>query len=87
MNFLRETNLEREPERNLTEKLDLIYNALHKLPDGYRAVLSLYMIEGYDHEEISEILNIGVSTSISQLSRAKKKLKIINHRRIKLWTN
>ncbi len=56
-------------------KLDAIYNALHQLPDGYRTVLSLYMLEGYDHNEISEILNIEVSTSISQLSRAKTKLK------------
>lgn len=61
----------------LQEKLDAIYKALHLLPDGYRTVLSLYVLEGYDHEEISEILNIGVSTSISQLSRAKKKLRLL----------
>jgi RNA polymerase sigma-70 factor (ECF subfamily) len=56
------------------KKLDLFYTALHKLPDGYRTVLSLYLLEGYDHNEISQILNIGISTSISQLSRAKKKI-------------
>ena len=56
-------------------KLDELYKALHQLPDGYRTVFSLYMLEGYDHQEISDILQIGVSGSISQLSRAKKKLK------------
>jgi RNA polymerase sigma factor (sigma-70 family) len=64
-----------EREEDLQSQLDAVYDALHKLPDGYRTVLSLYMLEGYDHQEISGILNIGVSSSISQLSRAKKKLK------------
>lgn len=67
---------ERYEER---EKLEVIHKAIHLLPDGYRTVFSLYLIEGYDHQEISEILGIGVSSSISQLSRAKNKLKrIIN---------
>jgi len=38
-------------------------------------VLSLYLLEGYDHGEISEILNITESTSKSQFNRSKKKLK------------
>ncbi|MBN4070956.1 RNA polymerase sigma factor [Crocinitomix catalasitica] len=62
---------------NLQDKLDLLYQGLHQMPSGYRTVFSLYMIEGYDHEEISKIMGIGVSTSISQLSRAKNKLKLI----------
>ncbi len=72
-----EFTLENEKENNfvLNDKLDLVYKALHALPDGYRTVFSLYMLEGYDHNEIAEILNIGVSTSISQLSRAKQKIK------------
>jgi DNA-directed RNA polymerase specialized sigma24 family protein len=37
-------------------------------------ILSLYLIEGYDHDEIAEMLNISSSTSRSQLSRAKQKL-------------
>jgi RNA polymerase sigma-70 factor (ECF subfamily) len=67
----KENNLE------VKDKLDLLYKALHALPDGYRTVFSLYMLEGYDHTEIAKILNIGVSTSISQLSRAKQKIKIL----------
>jgi len=38
-------------------------------------VLSLYLLEGYDHEEISDILGITNSTSRSQFARAKKKLQ------------
>lgn len=55
--------------------VDRAYQALHELPDGYRTVFSLYVLEGYDHQEIAEILGISVSTSISQLHRARKKLK------------
>jgi RNA polymerase sigma factor (sigma-70 family) len=48
--------------------------AIERLPDGYRVILSLYLLEGYDHDEIAEILSINSSTSRSQLSRAKQKL-------------
>ncbi|HBH48105.1 MAG TPA: hypothetical protein DDX98_05665 [Bacteroidales bacterium] len=50
---------------------DEIKNEIHNLPDGYRTILSLYLLEGYDHEEISEILGISSSTSRSQYARAK----------------
>lgn len=59
------------------KKLDILYAALHQLPDGYRTVFSLYVLEGYDHAEIGQILNIKTSTSISQLSRAKQKLRFL----------
>ncbi len=52
-----------------------IKDAIQKLPDGYRIVLSLYLIEGYDHEEISEILGISNSNSRTQYLRAKNKLR------------
>jgi RNA polymerase sigma-70 factor (ECF subfamily) len=48
--------------------------AIQKLPDGYRVVLSLYLLEGYDHSEVAEILGISEATSKSQYSRARKKL-------------
>jgi RNA polymerase sigma factor (sigma-70 family) len=48
--------------------------AVKRLPDKSRIILTLYLLEGYDHEEISEILSITSSTSRSQLSRAKRKL-------------
>lgn len=53
----------------------LVRQAIEDLPDGYRLILSLYLLEGYDHVEIAEILNISVGTSKSQYNRAKKKLR------------
>lgn len=52
-----------------------VRQAIQALPDGYRSVLSLYLLEGYDHGEIAVILSITESTSKSQFNRAKKKLK------------
>jgi len=54
-----------------------VKQAIESLPDGYRSVLSLYLLEGYDHQEIAEIMGITESTSKSQLNRSKKKLKEI----------
>ena len=54
-----------------------IFKGIEKLPDGYRIILTLYLLEGYDHSEISQILGISESTSKSQYSRAKEKLKYI----------
>jgi RNA polymerase sigma factor (sigma-70 family) len=48
---------------------------LQMLPLGYRTIFSLYVIEGYNHNEIAEFLNISESTSRSQLSRARDMLK------------
>ncbi|MGQ8337902.1 RNA polymerase sigma factor [Sunxiuqinia sp. A32] len=60
-----------------TREIDVekIKKAISQLPEGYRVVLSLYLLEGYDHDEISEILGISNSSSRSQLLRAKLKLK------------
>jgi RNA polymerase sigma factor (sigma-70 family) len=55
-------------------RVEEIKEAIEKLPDGYRVILSLYLLEGYDHDEIADILKISSSTSRSQLSRAKQKL-------------
>ena len=55
--------------------MEVIRKAIDKLPDGYRVVFSLYLLEGYDHQEIGNILGISEATSKSQYSRAKKKLR------------
>ena len=52
-----------------------IQKAIDALPDGYKIVFNLYEIEGYKHQEIAEMLNISVSTSKSQLFKAKKALQ------------
>jgi len=54
-----------------------IIKALSLLPEKSRTVFSLYLIEGYDHEEISEIMGISTSTSKTQLMRAKLKIREI----------
>ncbi len=55
--------------------VEKVRSAIGDLPDGYRTVLSLYLLEGYDHGEIAEIMGITESTSKSQFNRSKKKLK------------
>jgi len=54
-----------------------LFKGIEKLPDGYRVILTLYLLEGYDHQEIAQILGITESTSKSQYSRAKDKLRSI----------
>lgn len=52
-----------------------ILQLLDQLSPGYRTVFNLYVIEGYKHKEIAEILNISINTSKSQLIHAKNRLK------------
>ncbi|HEX3008504.1 MAG TPA: sigma-70 family RNA polymerase sigma factor [Bacteroidales bacterium] len=72
-----------EPEETESTREDLefevkkIHEAMLLLPEGYRVIFSLYLIEGYDHTEISEILGISESTSKSQFLRAKGKIREI----------
>ena len=63
---------EEDPPRWSVEQ---VRRALQNLPPGYRTILSLYLFEGYDHEEIAGILGISHVTSRTQYIRAKKKLK------------
>jgi len=52
-----------------------LMNCIGKLPTGYKTVFNLYVIEGFMHKEIADMLNIDVNTSKSQLSRAKSHLQ------------
>ena len=58
-------------------KVNDVMRAMEELPEGYRIIFSLYLLEGYDHTEIAQIMNITESTSKSQFSRAKQRLKEI----------
>ncbi len=72
---IRDNSIEDAEYREETEtRVEEVKAAIERLPEGYRVILSLYLIEGYDHDEIAEMLNISSSTSRSQLSRAKQKL-------------
>lgn len=66
-----------EEEPDVIYDTTRIFRGIEKLPDGYRIILTLYLLEGYDHTEISQILGISESTSKSQYSRAKDKLRSI----------
>ena len=52
-----------------------ILNLLDQLPNGYRTVFNLYVLEGFKHQEIADLLGISINTSKSQLILAKEKLK------------
>ena len=71
---VREIPMQKVEESSYPYELGEVKKAIARLPDGYRIVLTLYLIEGYDHTEIAEILGVSVSTSKTQYSRAKKKL-------------
>ena len=66
-----------DKQPSVSERYDvsIVKHNIGLLPDGYRVVFSLYLLEGYDHKEIGEILGVSEATSKSQYSRAKKKLK------------
>ena len=72
-----------EPWENENDKGELAYSpseineAILSLPTGFRTVFSLYLLEGYDHKEISSILDISESTSKTQYKRAKEKVRSI----------
>lgn len=52
-----------------------ILSLLDTLPTGYRTVFNLYVLEGYKHREIADILGISINTSKSQLILARKRMK------------
>jgi RNA polymerase sigma-70 factor (ECF subfamily) len=54
---------------------DDILKLLDQLPPGYRTVFNLYVLEGFKHREIADILDISINTSKSQLIQAKKRLR------------
>jgi len=81
-NEWKETSIDKaESYQSVTEDtLDKIstadlLNIIHELPEGYRMVFNLYIIEGYNHQEIAEMLHISENTSKSQLSRARMVLQ------------
>jgi RNA polymerase sigma factor (sigma-70 family) len=80
---IEKTNVVQMPEEeNYDEeamkfKVEEIKKAVKDLPNGYRTVLSLHLFEGYDQEEIAEILQISHATVRTQYMRAKQKLLIL----------
>jgi RNA polymerase sigma-70 factor (ECF subfamily) len=56
------------------ESVEQVKRVIAMLPEGYRLVLNLVLVEGYSHHEVAEIMGISSSTSRSQLARAKQRL-------------
>ncbi|MEO6130303.1 MAG: RNA polymerase sigma factor [Saprospiraceae bacterium] len=61
-----------EPDAIHKMSADELISLIDKLPDGYRTVFNLNVIEGYHHKEIAELLGIEESSSRSQLTKARK---------------
>jgi RNA polymerase sigma-70 factor (ECF subfamily) len=75
---------EDDQEDDGSARVEEIKKGISELPDDYRVVLSLYLLEGYDHEEIGDILKISGNTSRIRYFRAKQKLlEIIRENRIR----
>ena len=59
-----------------------IFQLIKTLPDGYRTVFNLHVIEGYSHKEIGTIMNITEGTSKSQLNKARAVLQKVMKQRM-----
>ncbi len=88
--FVIEENFEIDEPNEITIEDNLSYEELIKhinaLPDGYRMVFNMYVIEGYKHHEIAEILGVSESTSKTQLLKARrfliKRLGVKNYEKV-----
>lgn len=71
-------NITEEVELEIDENdisLNYLLKIIQELPDRYRLVFNLYVLDGYSHNEIAELLKINIGTSKSNLSRARQILK------------
>lgn len=80
------------PEEPDQEEVQLtvanVAKAMEKLPKGGRMIFSLYLLEGYDHVEIAQIMGITESTSKSQFMRAKRRIiEILNEQKTGRYEN
>jgi RNA polymerase sigma-70 factor (ECF subfamily) len=75
-----EENREEEIQLQVTE----VKEAINELPEEYRLIITLYLLEQYSHEEISEMLHISNNLSRTRLVRAKQKvMKILKEKKLK----
>lgn len=69
------TPLDMESSKKADFTMEEIQRAMSALPRGYRTVVQLYLVDGYSHKEIAEMLEVDINTSKSQLSRGRKQLQ------------
>ena len=78
-NLSNEEQIEEEGEIEIEVSvipLDFLLKIVQELPDRYRLVFTMYVLDGYRHKEVSEELGITIGTSKSNLARARKILKV-----------
>ena len=78
--------VENLPNRPTTESqisYDELISTVHHLSTAYKEVFNLYVIDGYKHQEIANLLGISVSTSKSNLTRARQKLRVLISQKFK----
>jgi RNA polymerase sigma-70 factor (ECF subfamily) len=68
-------HLKESQESNYTPSQEELLNMINELPNGYRIVFNLFAIEGFNHKEIAQMLNITENTSKTQLFKARRHLK------------
>lgn len=75
--FIEDTFVKDDYDNNINTNIEVaeIQQLIDVLPEGYKMVFVMYAIEGYKHQEISEMLNISIGTSKSQLFKARKMLQ------------
>ena len=81
--YHRDIDYLKESEIKMTSKIEIgsmdakkMIDIIQKLPQGYRTVFNMYVIDGYSHKEISKVLSISESTSKTKLFKARKQLQI-----------
>jgi RNA polymerase sigma-70 factor (ECF subfamily) len=72
---IRESDIDHDNFENNEFTHEELLNIINQMPEGYKVIFNLYAIEGFKHKEIAEMLNITESTSKSQYSRAKDKIR------------
>ncbi|AUP79329.1 RNA polymerase sigma factor [Flavivirga eckloniae] len=71
-NIIEDVELEVDED---TVSIDYLLQIIQELPDRYRLVFNLYVLDGYSHKDIADMLNINIGTSKSNLARARQSLK------------
>lgn len=71
-NIIEDVEIEIDEEQ---VSIDFLLKSIQELPDRYRLVFNLYVLDGYSHKDIAEMLKINIGTSKSNLARARHILK------------
>ena len=71
-NIIEDVELEVDED---TVSIDYLLQIIQELPDRYRLVFNLYVLDGYSHKDIAGMLDINIGTSKSNLARARQSLK------------